>query len=553
MRFLITVMLCAFVASPAMAKSKTASPAKPSAFTGELLSFQALLKLPKAKRMKYIRDVADMLATMESFNNRYTVAERSQLREFREQVAQLIKSINLLPEAYADEWDDVAPPEELGKIIPAWNGIGWVCGTDKAVFDYVLGTCMAKNQSGTTGFIPRNQPLIGGQHCPAQTVQVPHYRPELVACVPDASWARVPAERKSAIEAKTFEKPPVLRAKSYEEQRATILGAEAGTPEIAAGPAENTRGITIQPAAPPPPAPPGGADAGGESTPPPPPPPAVAIGATGPAAVPPRATNPETCSPPVLACKSLDPQKREELIRRWRSSENYQGVDSNVCIAGGFASKYKSSKKEPGTCDIKRDLEEEGIKGIRKCKQDEALCNPVLFCIATKNQDNVDEPVTFCVKIPNGQGKNRAITDACAAHYQKVIDKQASALDCADLDRKKLGAAEYKKQCDANKKTVGKACDPAYLPPDAKMAEIWKKMQDGVRKLRDVWCGKEDFAALFCRECEIISDKIYAMNKEVANNGCPPPVAPAPAAVPEGTGDPRDGQEAQGLRERRDR
>ena len=74
MRFLITLLLPALIAAPAFAKSKAKPAAKAkakveaprlkSAFTGKLLTYNELVRLPKAKRMTYMKRMVDLLSTM---------------------------------------------------------------------------------------------------------------------------------------------------------------------------------------------------------------------------------------------------------------------------------------------------------------------------------------------------------------------------------------------------------------------------------------------------------------------------------------------------------
>lgn len=501
MRFLITLVILALLGSPAFAKSKSAVQA-PSVFTGKLLTYEQLIALPKEKRMKYLKNMVDLLATMESFNNRYTVAENSALRDFRDQVAQLMQMMSVLPEARADEFTDTAPPVDVSKIIPAWNGAEWTCGRG-AVFDYVMRACMVTNAAGYTNYTARSEADDGdkGEPCPPNTKEVPHYRAGSVACIPNANWDLISTERRSGIEKRGFLSPGYLRSKPLDEQRAEVLG---GVP-------------SEDPASRAPKAP--GAVAGDET-----PPPAVAVGASNP---PPAATD----MPASVKCAPLNAADRQTAIDRYGATAPFQGVDANVCIAGGFASKYASAKKSPGTCEIKRALDLGGGRKTAACKSDEALCNPVLFCVGGKNAKNEFEPVTFCVK-KVGDRFNRAITDSCATKYARKIANQEPLLECQPIDRKWSAAKKRaaRAACDVAKKVKGEACDPKYLPADVEFKKIWEDLVTKTQKLRDVWCGNQDFAKLFCRECEVVSDKIYAMNKEATGSGAPEVRAPAQGA-----------------------
>ncbi len=570
MRLLITILTLAMLSSPThakpksktAAKHKTAAHAKPSVFTGKLLSYQALVRLPKAKRMRYLRDTIELLATMESFNNKYTVAERSQLRELQEQVAQLMNMVQILPEAKADEYDDDgAPAVDIAAIVPFHKNNRWTCG-EGAKFDSVFRTCVVMNNAGLTAFSPASSSEEGAIKCPAGSKEVPHYRGESVACVPNAAWARLSSTRKAALEAKNFELPRSFHAQTFEQQRLAVLGGPNGsappvaptapasqapvapaTPQpvdagdattIGAGDVPTITpsgrmaetltpqdvpviGADGEPAPAQPSAPNASAPANETAAPADPPTPPTERAATPPAAAPAPAA--ETCEPAVHACKKLTAAERETAINRFRTSEPYQGVDANICVAGGFASKYRGNKKEAGNCEVQSSILLGNGRMTAPCAADEALCNPVLFCVGAKNPEQKFENVTFCVK-KKGNRMNREITDACASKYAKMVG--GPLFECAKVDPKATAAQKRKAKaaCDASKKIKGEACDPAYMPGDINFKKVWEELTAATVKLRDVWCGKLDFAALFCRECEIVNDQIYAMNKNAINKGC---------------------------------
>lgn len=512
MRFLITLIVLALLGSPAFAKSKAAAQA-PSLFTGKLLSYEQLIALPKEKRMSYLKSMVDLLATMESFNNRYTVAELEGLRDFRDQVAQLMQKLSLLPEAQADELGNVpAPLPGVENIIPVQSGDKWTCERG-AVFDYSVRACLTTNWYGSTRYSPRGKAGLFGTTCPQGTQEIPHYSVGSAACIPNANWALISPERREGINKGGFLSPTYLRSKTPEEQRAEVLGGVPSGDPASGAPS---------PGAPSPDAP-------------------SAPGAVAGVPTAPQSDGTTNPNPTVGNCKSLSPAERATAISRFRSTAKYQGEDANICIAGGFASKYRTAQKRPGTCEYKRTLDLGGGRKTTPCKADEALCNPVLFCVGGKNSQDQFEPVTFCVKRV-GNRINRDITESCAAKHAKIIANQEPLLQCAPIDRRWSAAKkrEARAACDAAKKVKGEACDPKYVPTDAEFKKIWEELVSQTQKLRDVWCGREDFAALFCRECEIVSDKIYAMNKEATGSGAPevrapaqgtPPVDPHPASI----------------------
>jgi hypothetical protein len=110
------------------------------------------------------------------------------------------------------------------------------------------------------------------------------------------------------------------------------------------------------------------------------------------------------------------------------------------------------------------------------------------------------------------KGSNKPITEECMRNYTDL------------LKSKQQFRVEEK---DAQGKVVSKivesplqACDPKELN-HLSFQDDWNEMIADLEKMHNVWCsGTEDFAALFCRECQIISERIYAMNKRAVGNGC---------------------------------
>jgi hypothetical protein len=510
MRFLITLVVLALFGSPAFAKAKSAVQA-PSVFTGKLLTYEQLIALPKEKRMNYLKDMVDLLATMESFNNQYTVAEIERLQDFREQVVRLMQKLSLLPKAQAQQGGSASSvPAGTASGIPIWSVDKWTCGP-RMVFDYSIRACLVKNWFGSTRYSRPGKGWLFRVSCPKDTQEVPHYMPESSACIPNANWALISPERREGIKKGGFLSPTFLRSMSPEEQRAEVLGGG-----ITESPTSETQPAALT-------AP--GAPAGDTAA----PPRASGYPAIG-SSVPPEATD----LPAIVKCKSLSSADREIAISRFRGTEKYQGQDANVCIAGGFASSYATARKSPSTCKIVTEfVVKKGTPPVKvSCSSGQALCNPALFCVGGKNANGQFEPVPFCVE-RSGDRRNRPLTDSCAAKYAQIVDGKAPMMACKPIDPK-LSAAkkrEAQAQCEANKKVKPEVCDPKYLPPESDFRKTWEELVAQTQKLRDVWCGEEDFAALFCRECEIVSDKIYAMNKEATGSGAPEVRAPTAAPV----------------------
>ncbi len=517
MRFLFALILCVMIGAPALA-AENANSGAGSKFTGELLNFEQLIRLPKERRMQYLRDMVDLLATMEKFNNQYITAEVDQMRQLREQYAQMIQMFELMPAAHAD-----GEVVDLRNIVPVRKDGKWDCGT-AAEYDSWVGACLVFNKKGSKRFTPssyaQKKPGFLGriagaisrapEYCPEGTHEIPRFENGNAACVPDANWAQFSEKRKEETAKQAFLDRDYRLARDQALEQQDKLNAATGSQTKSNS--ASTRDITTDPATP---AAEKKPDANAAVTPPPTRPIAAEVTPAAPS---------DQCKPAIQECKSLSGQKRKEAIANFRRTKEFKGRDANVCIAGGFASKYTTSRKTRGTCEIKRSFSSSPGVRTKPCEPNQALCNPVLFCLGGRDVANNANfvPVSICVdRKPGEDKKNLPLTSACAEKYKSILEgKQPMLTDCK-VDPKLTGKAksEAEKKCAERRETKAVECDPEYVPGGAAKA-IWDDLVQETKKLRDVWCGWEEFTALFCRECQIVNDKIYYMNKKATGSGC---------------------------------
>jgi hypothetical protein len=205
-------------------------------------------------------------------------------------------------------------------------------------------------------------------------------------------------------------------------------------------------------------------------------------------------------------------KKRDEAIARFRKTAKFEGLDANICIAGGFPSRYESSRKQAGTCQPVNKW------GPAYCKPNEILCNPVLFCHTLENSKGEAKPQWFCVEKKNTAGQsNPQWTAACADELRKRMSPD---YEFKTVYRVKDPKTKKETEKTRKFKAQAKSCNPSDLKLGG-FQEEWNKMVAGLEKLVDVWCGKNgDFKALFCRECQIIKAQMYTMNKKATGDGC---------------------------------
>jgi hypothetical protein len=226
----------------------------------------------------------------------------------------------------------------------------------------------------------------------------------------------------------------------------------------------------------------------------------------------------DKCIPEATTCD--DPadaktkKKRDEAIARFRKTAKFEGVDANICIAGGFPSKYESARKDAGTCKPVYNW------GPGHCKENEVLCNPVLFCHTAKNEQGKSRPQWFCASKQKTTGQaNPQWTAACAEELQARLKKKQR---YAFTYSTKEASGKVKKVTKMSEPQVAESCNPSDMKVGG-FQEEWNKLMAGLEQIVNVWCGKDEgFKALFCRECQIIKAQMYTMTKKATGSGCAP-------------------------------
>lgn len=221
-----------------------------------------------------------------------------------------------------------------------------------------------------------------------------------------------------------------------------------------------------------------------------------------------------TCGAEAFTCKNIDTLKAEggeayksalKQIEAFRKS----GKD-NVCIWGGFFSKYPSAKKKKNSCAPVRSF------GNLKCdppdgktKGQLTMCNPVLFCLQSDQGVQV-----HCV--PFGKSAGYDITRRCQDWYNKVTSTGESKLNGVEAPVKT-------QRCDPGTIKFGQGLD--------NLQNSWNELKrDGDEKFAkycDPVNGDKDFQALFCDECRAMAD-IRAKTGQCGTVATAAPAAPAP-------------------------
>jgi hypothetical protein len=543
MRLIIALFAGVMLSQPLFAApKKKPAPVKraKSAFEAKFLTFNQLAALPQAKREQYVRDVIKLIVTMERANSHYEVADNGMsLEELKYKFATMQQWLQFLPEVEAREYQRT---KQTASGVMTWDGNAFVCGQGYEV-DLSIPGCLKVNTDGSTMF---NE--FAREHGSCDGMQeIAHPDPfapaGAKACMTVQGFNKLGKLRREALRdgKDVFLDPNAFMRQQHDQQMEIAYGADsdssssqgnsalAGTPQSTAPGSASTPSPT-QPAAP---------SAPDTATPAPGTPPAEAAPAAPqvatpaapadekPAVTPPEKEKPEVaeedpkadkCIPEPTTCEDADAKKRDEAIARFRKTAKFEGLDANICIAGGFPSKYGSSKKQAGTCQPVYNW------GPAHCKQNEILCNPVLFCHTLDNAKGEPKPQWFCAK----KGTDGQWTAACAAELQKRMapDHEFEVTYKAKDPKTNKSVEKVKKF-----KAQAKSCNPSDLKLGG-FQEEWNKIVAGLEKLVDVWCGKnEGFKVLFCRECQIIKNQMYAMTKKATGSGCAPAAA-APGKTP---------------------
>ena len=425
----------------------------------------------------------------------------------------------------------------LSKVYPVFNGNEWICGPG-LTFDRWAGTCLLNNPTGATNFDAAG---IGQNLCPVGLgfTEVPWtnggapgqaWVSTQRTCVPKGSYDRLGARQADVRNGKWLA-PDFFQTQSMEVQTAAVNAA----PPIVADPITTVDSGTGN----------GATDLAGDAE--------TAEAATPAADAPvegqPAAETPAaaTCTPPVLKCEAVTDQAEiDAAIARFRSNGR---TDDAICVSGAFLSKYKGGTKVAGGCEITTKLPYTERFGDKqpKCGAGGVMCNPVAFCMSdtkTVRGKEMDIPLVFCVDKPSSTNRNSPITERCNTEYARMLEGK----DWVDkngqthADQIVPGGAEMKgvkpKKCDA--------FDFKELP----IQDEWNKMVTDTENLVRNWCANDkhdDLQVLFCRECQILTAKIWAMNSNVRKEAncaltaaepakpdevtVPPDAAPAEAVV----------------------
>jgi hypothetical protein len=410
--------------------------------------------------------------------------------------------------------------------VPRWeDGKGWAC-IPPLVFERAFGTCVRNSYKRW----PWNSPsTFFPKDCP-EANDIAITRGGSKKCIPNEAWnAMAPKYRID-----------LYHGANYQDMFDPIRGQLATQDIVLGGGTHRPDGTPIQPNGEPvTPAEPQPAQAGQPGTQEQP----AQPGAQQPGEQPPGQNNPPAtnnappatnnppqiseCKKPELACGALGPAERKELIAAFRRDKK-----SDVCIMGGFFSKYKGGRKTPGNCDEKLAQKQMTDRGAHACKANKVPCNPAVFCVGLKVDDKVQN---FVNSIPDEVEKKKMQDHlAGAATVEGSNDKILRVNMCEDLGQ------DLSKRCNGQLKEFvegkrtqfmganGKsfafgesyvACNSAKVSGSAQ--DQWRTLRDDIEKQYKTWCeGDKKFSALFCTECAIIAERIIAANTAAIGSGC---------------------------------
>lgn len=565
---LMTALLMAFAAEARPKKTE---------FRGQLLTYGQLMRLSSAKRVQYLREVADLLVIMERSQQPFDVAENSRLQDMKEQLASLMRMVAVLPEAEAAN-----PRPEL---VPRWDGRAreWVCRGQNVAFDPALGTC-AQFKGGTILTDKDKSFLLKVGSCDAQTqvaITVEKGNRKYDKCIPNSAWEALSRERQSDLRAGTFYPPGRFKGETADSSKALTLGAGqhnidgtrkdqapagpaapvATTPPVATALPANTEVKPLGPnvvvtdmppdavfPAPSTPAP--SANRPGE------------VAATNtpdqPAVVqpikpeePPAAAEPAPPAAPTecvkknFNCPAMSQAERDKLIRKFRVNAN-----AKTCVAGGFFTSTKSARStSKPVCEVVREYKFTNGKSKKCGKPNEALCNPTVFCLGLKVDDKLKDLVkndADVKKVMSEKTLKSAATDSSSG--TQLLQLTLCAPSGQDLTANCNKVVENH-VAGATSMFGGKSRGESYVACDSArvtglaLQDDWTKLRGEVEKFYQQTCdkgGEEDFNKLFCAECQIVADRIMAMNQKATGEKCP--YGGSPAATPAGEPETGDGK-----------
>lgn len=492
----------------------------PSAFAASngsslILSWERFSALKPAQRMAYLNELREIVVMMDKAEAKYELASNDSIEQLKEFVASIELMDSIVPTVEAEEstgpyWSD----EEFQK-----SRVGWYCTDPATVFDQRAGTCVYARPWFNENLTTYSQ----AEECPSGATAVRGYglNTDKFICIPSGSWKVLTPERQAALKNGRFLDSGALEGKDRtaslyvlreQESKNTFNykpaeGNQTGAADVADSSAKKPADVT--------PADsqgadktPGAGDNKGKS-------PDTKQGATTPAdrqedkprPEVPAASPSASCEAPQWKCSAqkLSNQEKEKLIKDFRSNP---APGSNICIYGGFFSRYQTSQKKKGTCLPVDRFPEEAAKA--KCaKQNGIVCNPLLFCSGVAQKSGEVSPKIFCVP------KSADATKRCEAKFSERVGGSSSG--------RKAGNRFA-------------ACDPAKVNlPKPYLKEQWTQMTDGVVQKFKAWCmGDKGFEALFCNECNTIAQRLHKMNIDVRSEECvgsasksPPASAPA--------------------------
>ncbi len=556
MRRLLFLMLLTLFCSSTLAKSM-------NRFEGRLLTYQQLAKLPPNKRMAYLKEVRSLIEYMEK---KQRGIETAGLQNLKDQVASYIRELEVMPAAYA-----YTPPLP---IVPSFNkSTGrWECRGKNVEFNPELGTCaftkpqessshdqfvfspndrapldsttlvLPGRSDGARHYIPfdswmalseyRREELLSGIRLPKDWFdrQAPERRVHYVLGSGDYN---IDGTRKPfTVNAGAAPSAPAVSSSPSSSPSTPVPTSSSGSvsssvsPQAQVGPGgQSTSGSeAAKPEA-------GAAPQTAEAT-PAPTPAAPAEPPKSPLA--PASASKPRCEIPKFACSNLSDKRRKELENEFRRDRS-----SNVCIGAGFFQTYRTANKRKGTCGSPTLLKKFDIGGYGyQCKKaNEALCNPTVFCLGLRGTPETIQKVAKQTKHPaevveknfkevEGQSERILPTFMCARISQNLTatcDKMMQQY----LDGE-FGVGDIKGP------GLYQACDPLKVK-GFKAQDAWNEMAEGFYRMYNSWCKGEErirFQALFCDECKIIAERVFAMNQKAIGTGCADAPVSSPSTAP---------------------
>ncbi len=562
-------------------------------FDGRLITYQQFMLLTQPKRIQYLKDLRKILVLMEKTQSRYEVASNDgSMYQLKEQIASFLKMAEFLPAASAEEGPQpVTPPLPLGQRanVPVFSpGTGaWECLAPGHQFDPQLGTCVLTN-TGTTG---RERLVDHTDPCPSSHIVIPNAGMPTRRCVPLESFQALSRARRKAIasgspegrlpsnyfegENAEFGRQFTHGGGVYDDNGIKTQGTKPGDgTAVTQGPPAPPADPPVIPPAGPPAATPG--DVSGPAA-------AAPVAPAAPAA--PVAPAPSTCKFEALSCQELNPRQRQSLIDRFRKDRN-----ANMCVAGGyFTSKNQRPQRGKGSCELVTEFKSSATAAPKKCgkekdasgvMRDTAMCNPAVFCVGLKINAQARNKMKADMTAANGPRRQAAL-----AEKQKQLGR---ALTPAEIDEVTGGLVDAQLKsvegsteniqtltyCAPKSQTMTKSCDsilkdhlegrrgvPGYTGPGFEYTQCdpskikgfalqneWddlaKKTLDQYKAICKGATTNANFRALFCEECNVIGERIFAANQRAVGTGCSD-ASPAPAARPA----PGSSEPAEAIRE----